>query len=261
MRETPLPGQQGGENEAAVGRLYRELLYPDLDTRVMGYDPLRLADAVFWLAHGDGGRPLLSRQTLELALAAGLLAELALARKIYLRAGATSELPGLVGICYQAPPAAVAEYEYAREAPVDDVSKYVYDQIYLDPDRDLQDWLMVLRTVSLAKVRDRLNLPSSPKVSRLRPSALPRAPTGRRADEPWAALTMRLRRQQVLSIADAVLVGLCLAVGLRRHLLEGTLEPARIHVEQAVAALPDDLAQIVAQTDAAVAHGAVKPRP
>src|SRR4051794_1599504 len=118
MREIPLPDRQGGENTEAVlsyRSLYPHTQYPDLATAVTGYDPRLLANAVFWLAHGDGGRPLLSRTALELALAGGLLAELALARKIYFRPGPTSGLADLVGICWEAAPG-VGEYDYDREA-------------------------------------------------------------------------------------------------------------------------------------------------
>ena len=256
------PRQQGAANIAWVEQGLCDLRR-ESPVWATGYDELRLADAVFWLSHGDGGRPLLRRPVLEVALAGGLLAELGLAWKLGLWDGTGSGVRDRVCIrCRAAPEGVGPEYDYDAEVPADELSRYVYDQILADPRQDLGMWLVALRTVSLVKVRARLGLaPLPPSMLRRHQTVLPRAPTGQDADRAWAALTLRIRWLQPLSDADGVLIGLGLVTGLRRRLLEGALPPAHRHAESAVTVLPRVLAQVVAQTEAAIARSAVKPRP
>jgi hypothetical protein len=263
MGERNLPNKQGNENVVAMVGLYSKL-YPESPDRAAGYSVERVADAVYWLAHGDGGRPLMRRSVLELALAGGLLAELAFADKIGLYDATGTGVADRVCVVYNPLNSGCAEYSYDRERPADAVGRYVYDQIMSDESLTLDMWLSVLRTVTLRKVREeRLGLAPLPRGVGLlcwNQTALPRAPRIREADRAWSAVTLRIRRRAQLSTADAFLIGLGLATGLGRHLLEGALPDQRRHAEAAVERLPDLLAQVVGHTEAATARTAVRPR-
>jgi hypothetical protein len=205
------------------------------------------------------------RSVLELALAGGFLAELALAEKIGLYDATGAGAEDRVRVVYNPLASGHAEYNYDRERPSDGVGGFVYDQIISDDSLTLDEWLTVLRTVTLQKVREeRLGLlPPLPRGVGLlgrNQTSLPRAPRIREADRAWSALTLRIRRRAQLSTADAFLIGLGLVTGLERHLLEGALPDQRRHAEAAVERLPDLLAQVVGYTEAATARTAVHPR-
>lgn len=262
MGKIDLPHKAGGERVTTALGLYD--LYPESLERISGYNPERLADAVFWLAHGDGGRPLMRRPVLEVSLAGALLAELALPGKIGLHDGMRSGMRDRVGIFFTPACSEHGEYDYDGEKPADRVSKYVYDEIWDDPLLTLDTWLDVLRRVSLPMVREeRLGLgplQKSTGLVRRAQASLPYVPTSREADRAWSAVTLRIRRLAELSTADAFLIGLGLVTGLEGRLLEGALPDQRRHAVSAVEELPDLLAQIVRHTEAVTARTAVRPR-
>lgn len=243
MSEMHGVNKAGGENEA-LARAWGV----GSDTS-NGYDERRLADAFYRLSHGDGGRSLMRPQTLELALAAGLLGELVVTRKIALWDGDEGGAPDRVAV-------------FDAQPPDDPVSAFVYTEMLSDAYQDLATWLQALRQVSTEKVMTRMGL-APVKVRRGlfggRSPAPPPAPTGREADRAWAALTLRIRRLTPLSEADALLIGCGFATGIHAHLLEGALPPARRHAEDAVATLADLPAQLVAQLEAAVAKDSLRP--
>ena len=197
----------------------------------------RLADVLFLLAHDEQDLPRLRPAVQELVLAAGLLAELVLKEKVDLHEG------GL--------------YAISRDEPDEPLSARVYSQILDFTGGELTVWLRSLARTANSDVTDRLVrarvLESVPaprrrrRWSRAGPTHAVRA--RHQAELSWLVLVNRLHRRDVLTTADAFVVGVSMAAGLDTYLFQGAPPAARGYAERVVAALPDALGQLVVQVD------------
>jgi hypothetical protein len=213
---------------------------------IWDYEQMRLGDALYWLVHDDRGLPRLRPRIVGLALAAGLLGELAQLRKI-------DVWRGRVVISDRVPPA-------------ESVALAVYEEILYTGEAGggygLADWLVAFRETSGAAITARLCESHQLRAVPARRSwgwgqgrvPVYRATDARTAALPWALLSNRLFRRQPLSAGGAFLVGVVQATGLRDHLLEGAPPAARCHAQEAVAALPPVLGLLVAQTEACIGN-------
>jgi hypothetical protein len=221
-----------------------------------GLDSVRVADQLYWLAHTDDQRFRLRPRVLGLVLAAGLLGELFIDDRIGLwTADLLAVVPDREPI---GPPAA------NRRSDVQDavqVAAYIYEQISQDPHQRLTTWIDALAMPATDLVVGRLQadgLLVSASGFRLARRAKKSGPActakgSNVATLPWALLSTRLSRGEWMSVADSFVVAVAMVAGLRGHLLAGTTTAAEGHAAVLAKGLPDELKQVVAEVEAAVA--------
>ncbi|HEY9472751.1 MAG TPA: GPP34 family phosphoprotein [Mycobacteriales bacterium] len=196
-----------------------------------------LADEFFLLAHNSTGKPRLSLSSLSLGLAAALLAELILERRIAL---AGSELRVVDDI-----------------PPADALAHTVLNQIMTEPSsHPVRSWLDYLGKDARERVGQRLE-----RAGLVRREAS-RRPWGKsvryeptdvnRTAANWARLSTMLRRAEPMHPLDILLSGLALVSGLDGYLLEDGRGPAHRYMLQIVSTLPPQLRELLNQTEAAV---------
>lgn len=200
-----------------------------------------LADDFFRLAHDDStGRPRLNGRDLGVGLAAALLGELTVARKVEPQSGVLVVCAG------------------AQGPPTDALAHTVLDQIVKDPQQhDLRAWLVAIGLGAQEQVAGRL----------LRAGHVERVGVKRRwrADEvrympadintaamPWARLSLRLRNRQTLHTLDVFLAGLVAVTGLAGRVLEDAPRDAFGYLTNLVAQLPVPLRELVTYTEVVV---------
>lgn len=196
-----------------------------------------LADDVFLMAHDDvTGRPFVQPRALGLGLAGGLLAELMLPGQLRLYRGLV--VAGSAG------------------APADQLGYGVLNLVHSEREQHpVGDWLAFLARGAADDVAIRL----------VRAGYLQRAWSRRlrRRDAQWlptdpdCAFAALSRARPTLeagrtTIYAATLTGLAVACGLGHRLLPYGPPDARQHLHSAVARLPPDLGELIAQTQAAV---------
>lgn len=201
---------------------------------------LWLADEFFLSAHRDyDGRPRLSPSALNLGLAAALLAELAMHRRIRIH------------------PQKLELFVVNPEPPPDATAHAVLDQLTSEPSvADLSTWLRFLGRSSHQRVAERLirarmvrEVVAGPpwrRVSRYPPV------DANDAMFPAVRLTARALGRQPFEAPDALLVGLAAATGLDRHLLPDVDGPGRQHLRAEVERLPPPLWCLLSETKTAV---------
>jgi hypothetical protein len=205
-----------------------------------------VADDLFRLAHRDhDGRPLLDEHVTGLGLAAALLAELVLAKRL--------ALPGGQVIIVDAEP------------PIDALAHTVLDRLAAERAAlPVRTWLAYLARTAHQDVADRLT-----RAGHLRKTTERRL-LGRRvryvptdmntAAWPWARLSGRLQKGQPLDGFDTVLGGLILATDLYRTVLLGHPADLETGLRAAVADAPAPVRELLAHTEAAVGDAIITRR-
>ncbi|GID29531.1 GOLPH3/VPS74 family protein [Paractinoplanes brasiliensis] len=205
-----------------------------------------VADDLFRLAHRDhDGRPLLDEHVTGLGLAAALLAELVLARRL--------ALPGGQVIIVDAEP------------PIDALAHTVLDRLAAERAAlPVRTWLAYLARTAHHDVADRLS-----RAGHLR-KRTERRLLGRRvryvptdmntAAWPWARLSGRLKKGQPLDGFDTVLGGLVLATDLYRTVLLGHAADIETGLRAAVTTAPAPVRELLAHTEAAVGDAIITRR-
>jgi Golgi phosphoprotein 3 (GPP34) len=199
----------------------------------------RVGDDLYLVAHDDRtGRPQLPRRQLGLGLASGLLAELMLGGSICLQHGDVAVAAG------------------ARRPDLEEpLAGRVRALIAAEPDSyPVRDWLRLLAQTATRDIADRLA--EAGYLARARSLAPWRPARYVPADPDWAfAAVARVRAAldpaRPFAAREVTLAGLVVAGGLS-HRLDYDLSPAGGSAGQAVALLPQDLRELIAQTRAAV---------
>jgi len=203
---------------------------------------MQIADALFFLLHDEKDRPRVRARVLGLVLAAGLLGELAITRKIGLYQGGV--------------------YVSSRDEPQEVLSAGIFAEIRGQPGRDLLVWLTALAGISTARVTDRLvaaSLLELPPLIRHRPFRTRRTPTHtikntKIAELSWLVPMNKLHRRSTLDSGDKFILGVAMAAGLDGFLLQGTPAATRTYADQMVRQLPDLLGSLVADVEATVGN-------
>jgi Golgi phosphoprotein 3 GPP34 len=221
-----------------------------------GLDSVRVADQLYWLAHTDDQRSRLRPRVLGLMLAAGLLGELFIDERIgFWSADLLAVVPD------RRPVDRPADNGRLDVQDAVQVAAYLYDQISQDPHQRLPTWIDALALRATELVVGRLQadgLLASASGFRLarrgkRSGPACTAKGANVATLPWALLSTRLSRGEWMSVADSFVVAVAMVTGLRGHLLAGTTAAAEAHAGVLAEGLPDELVQVVAEVEAAVA--------
>jgi len=203
-----------------------------------------LADQLFFLAYSDRtGRSRLHPRATGLGLAAGLLAELMLARRIAVFDGGV--------------------HVVSREPPGDALTHDVLDLLLTQGrHRDLRTWLAFLGQDAADRVGGRLARADALTevrrrgLRRTQTVYLPSSDERRRNAAAWEPVRLAevLLHRRAMTESDAVLTGLMAATGLTRHVLwdPERHRPAVAWIATVVDSLPDDLHELVTATEAAV---------
>lgn len=206
---------------------------------------LLLADEFFFAAHDEvTGRRGLSEEAMGVGLAAALLAELNLLRRIEISRGR-------IRITDSRPP----------DDPLDHM---VLHEIAGNSDvTTIREWLRYLARRSHEQVAERLY-----RAGRVRPTEVRRLLRTRRiyvpvdmnvAAWPAARLTSGLDRGDVPPLPDILLAGLIVATGLEGLALSGLSNAASHHLRQLLAGLPPPLRVLVADTETTIGEAAMSP--
>jgi hypothetical protein len=203
-----------------------------------------IADDLFRLAHSDTtGRPRLHPRAAGVGLAAALLAELMLASRITVQHGSLAVLD--------------------RRPPEDALAHTVLEQLVAEPaHRAVRTWLDFFGQTAVDAVGERLYRAGhvTRVVSRWR-RAVSYPPTDMsEAAWPEARLRMQLTRRDRWTWPDIVLAGLVGATGLARQVLWDAEPAVRQYHAEVVGWLPPRLAELVAQTEAAVGDAVLSHR-
>jgi hypothetical protein len=196
-----------------------------------------LANTLWWIAHDDHGGLRRPRRVVGLGLAAGLLSELVLSEKI-------TVWKSRVVVCNRAPPA-------------DPIAQRLYDEILMDREHGLRDWMDAAAVYALEWVAARLL-----HAGLVRPSRS-RARLGRRvmvyppvrvlsAAAPTAQIALALERREPLSAEEVVVVGLARAMGLADQVISGLVGGTEVHYLRLEAQLDPMLREVIGTAAVAV---------
>jgi hypothetical protein len=205
-----------------------------------------LADEFFFLSHDDStGRARLHGTAVGLGLAAALLAELVLEKRIAVRDGQLAVLDGT--------------------PPRDALAHATLDQITAEPQsHPLRTWLVFLGQTAREAVGDRLwraGLVHRETSRRLFRQSLVYPPVDpHRAARTAARLSTRVRLGEPLDLLDVFLVGLAIATGLDQTLLEAAGPNGYQYARRLAAGLPPPLRDLLGQTEAAVGDAVLSHR-
>lgn len=197
-----------------------------------------LADEFFRLAHNDvTGKPRLHTAATGLGLAAGLLGELLMTRRIDLQGGQ-------LRVVDQTPPA-------------DALAHATLDQLQAQPQHHgVRIWLDFLRRSAYDEVAQRLWRGGHVRQEtsrRLLKQVVTWVPTDvNLAAWPWARLSNSLHRHEPVEQPDIVLIGLAAATGLDEDLLAGGPGSAAQYQRRLITSLPAPMQELLAYTHAAV---------
>jgi hypothetical protein len=198
---------------------------------------LLLADDFFFAAHDDvNGRVRLSDRAAGIGLAAALLGELILFRKI------TLERDEVVVI--------------DRRKVHDALVNGVLEEIIREPDtRPVRDWLRYLGRNSYDWVAQRMmreGLVRIGETKRFRRNSGYRPVDLNSAAWPIVRVAQKLGRQEPIVLPDIVLAGLLAATGLDRYLRAEAINDIYVYLEHLISRLPRPLRVLVAETEAAI---------
>ena len=198
---------------------------------------LLLADDFFFAAHDDvSGKIRLTDRAVGLGLAAALLGELILFRKVTIQAGE-------VGVVDRRP---------VRDALVNGV----LEEVIREPDtRPVRDWLRYFGRSAYELVGQRMVREGLVRVSETR--RFRRSPGYRPVDLNSAAwpivrVAQKLARQEPIVLPDIVLAGLISATGLERYLRTEAVTDINEYKQHLIGGLPRPLRVLVAETEAAI---------
>jgi hypothetical protein len=198
---------------------------------------LLLADDFFFAAHDDvSGKSRLSDRAAGIGLAASLLGELILFRKI------TLERDVVI----------VVDRHRVHDALVNGV----LEEIIREPEnRPVRDWLRYLGRNSYDWVAQRMmreGLVRVGETKRFRRGSGYRPVDLNSAAWPIVRVAQKLARQEPLVLPDIVLAGLVAATGLNRYLRAEAINDIYVYLEHLITGLPRPLRVLVAETEAAI---------
>lgn len=197
-----------------------------------------LADEFFRLAHNDvTGKPRLHTAATGLGLAAGLLGELMVARRVELEGG-------LLRVVDPAP-------------PQDALAHATLDQLQAQSQHHgVRIWLDFLSRGAYDGVAQRLWRAGHVRQEtsrRLLRQVVTWVPTDvNLAAWPWARLSNALHRHEPLEQPDIFLIGLATATGLDEDLLAGSPGSSAQYQRRLITSLPASMQELLAYTHAAV---------
>ncbi|HET9143593.1 GPP34 family phosphoprotein [Actinophytocola sp.] len=205
---------------------------------------LLLADDLFLAAHDDvSGRPRLPGRAAGLGLAAALLGELIMFRKLSLQRG---------------------HVVVVDRGPVPDaLAHLVFEEVRREPEPSpVWEWLRYLARDSYDRVAQRMmreGLLATGTRGLLRGGGYQPVDLNAAA-WPLVRLAQKLTRQESLVLPDTVLAGLVRATGLNRYLRAAALEDVQPYQQQQVAQLPTPLRILVAETESAIGEAVLRRR-
>lgn len=217
--------------------------------RPWGGGGLLLADELFCVAHDDRtGRSRLRPRVLALGLAAGLLGELVLYRRVDVLDS------GVLRVV-------------SREAPPDALAHATLEQLLAQPQhRQVRTWLAFLAESAVDSVAHRLVLAGvwarveHRRLGRTRIAHLPVDPNV----AAWRAIRLGrlLASREPITVPDAVLAGLVAITGLTEIVLwqPEYREPGMARITAEVHRLPWPLHHLLAFTEAAAGDAVLAPR-
>ncbi|MFI6762020.1 GPP34 family phosphoprotein [Micromonospora sp. NPDC050417] len=206
-----------------------------------------LADEFFLIAHDDAkGRPRLHASATGLGLAAGLLGELLLARRIVIGGGTVTVVD--------------------RRPPDDALAHTVLDQLVGEPGhRSIRTWLMFLGNSAVDSVGERLARAGTVRREEtrrmLRTTVIYRPVDMNTAAWPVTRLRASLGRAEPLPTEDVLLLALLAATNLLREVLWGTDPGVQQRLHQLIDGLPPPLSELARHTEAAVGAAILAGRP
>lgn len=205
---------------------------------------LLLADDLFLSAHDDvSGRPRLPGRAAGLGLAAALLGELIMFRKVSLQRG---------------------HVVVVDRGPVPDaLAHLVFEEVRREPEPSpVWDWLSYLARDSYDRVAQRMmreGLLTTGSRGFLRGGGYQPVDLNAAA-WPLVRLAQKLSRREDMALPDIVLAGLVRATGLNRYLRAAALEDVQGHQQQLVAQLPTPLRILVAEAEGAIGEAVLRRR-
>lgn len=203
-----------------------------------------LADDLFCMAHHEhSGRPLLHRRAAELGLAGALIAELVLSDNLRVSAAMVSIV--------------------ATHHPGDELSLQVLSQLYAERNnQSLRTWLAFLAEGALERVGGRLARAGQvhEKHGRLGSKVRYVPLDSNRAAWPAVRLNRTVKRGDLLTMFDAALAGLVVAVGLRKSVWWDMNPTTEHHLKASLSSLSPSLREVVAHTEAVVGDAVLSPR-
>lgn len=198
---------------------------------------LLLADDFFFAAHDDvSGKIRLSERAIGLGLAAALLGELILFRKITLQGGEVT----------------VVDRRQVHDALVTGLLEEIIRE---QETRPVRDWLRYFGRSAYELVGQRMVREGLVRVSenrRFRRSPGYRPINLNLAAWPIVRVAQKLARQEPVTLPDIVLAGLISATGLDRYLRSEAISDVNEYKTHLVCGLPRPLRVLVAETEAAI---------
>jgi hypothetical protein len=206
---------------------------------------LLLADDFFFAVHDDvNGKVRLTDRGAGLGLAAGLLGELVLFRKITLERGHV----------------VVIDNRPVRDALVN----VVLEDLLGEPEpRPVRDWLRYLSRSAYDMVGQRMMRRGLVRMSQakvFRRAAVYRPVDLNAAAWPIVRIAQKLGRREQLVLPDVVLAGLIMATGLAKHLRAEAVDDISEYLGHLVSRLPTPLRVLVAETEAAIGEAVLHHR-
>ncbi|HEU5469027.1 MAG TPA: GPP34 family phosphoprotein [Actinophytocola sp.] len=205
---------------------------------------LLLADDLFLAAHDDvSGKPRLPARAAGLGLAAALLGELVMFRRITLRRGDVVVL---------------------EKGPVPDaLAHLVFEEVRREPEpAPVWDWLTYLAEDAYQRVAERMVRQGllAPQTKRLRRAGGYQPVDLNAAAWPLVRLAQKLAREEPVVLPDIVLAGLVRATGLNPYLRAAALADVTTYQQRLVAQLPTPLRVLVAEAEGAVGEAVLRRR-
>jgi hypothetical protein len=205
---------------------------------------LLLADDLFLAAHDDvSGRPRLPGRAAGLGLAAALLGELIMFRKLSLQRG---------------------HVVVVDRGPVPDaLAHLVFEEVRRESEPSpVWDWLSYLARDAYDRVGQRMmreGLLTTGSRGLLRGGGYQPVDLNAAA-WPLVRLAQKLSRREAMVLPDVVLAGLVRATGLNRYLRAAALEDVQDYQRQLVAQLPTPLHILVSEAEGAIGEAVLRRR-
>jgi Golgi phosphoprotein 3 (GPP34) len=206
---------------------------------------LPLADDLFLAAHDETkGKLRLTERGAGIGLAAALLGELVLYRKI------TLQRDRVVAVDRRPVPDALAHL--------------LLEDVVSEPEqRPVRDWLRYLDRRSYELVGQRMvreNLVRVRETGRFRRSPWYRACDPNAAAWPVVRLAQKLARREAVALPDVLLAGLIRATGLEHYLRTEAVVDINDYLRYLITGLPPPLRGLVAETEAAIGEAVLHHR-
>ncbi|MEO3858325.1 GPP34 family phosphoprotein [Acrocarpospora macrocephala] len=204
----------------------------------------RLADDLYFVMHDDvTGRGRIHPRLTGLGLAAAILGELMLAGRVTVRL-----VPGQIQL-------AVVDPAETGDAP----TQFALDHIQAEPTHPVGTWLLFLARTAHADIAARMTEAGllHPPGRRLLAKQVQAPVAANTAAWPVGRLNLAIERRQPLRMQDGVLFGLIVATG-GGQLVLWDANPR--YLRESLAALPETLQQLIAQTEAACGDAVISRR-